>query len=81
MTESSIANHIIERVEAELFRLGGGTVDAVYVRLGRTAGIVRDALRSSFELAKQHTALAASQLVIEDVPGTELLVTAMEMHS
>ncbi len=81
MRESSIARQIIERAEDELFRLGGGTVDAVYVRLGQAADIVRDALRASFELAKQHTALAKSQLVIEDVPGTELLVTAMEMHS
>lgn len=81
MHESSIARHIIERVEDELFRLGGGTVDAVYVRLGRTAGIVRDALRSSFEIAKQHTPLAASRLEIEEVPGTDWLLTAMEMHS
>jgi hydrogenase nickel incorporation protein HypA/HybF len=81
MREWSIAVSIVERVQKELERLGGLTVDAVHVRLGRLAGIVPDTLRRSFLLASEHTELARSQLVIENVAGQDLVVTAVELHS
>ncbi len=81
MREWSIAVGIVEKVQRELERLGGLTVDAVHVRLGRFAGIVPDTLRRAFLLATEHTALARSQLVIENVSGRDLVVTALELHS
>lgn len=81
MREWSIAVGIVERVQQELERLGGLTVDAVHVRLGRLTGIVPDTLRRSFVMATEHTALARSQLVIESVSGRDLVVTAVELHS
>lgn len=81
MREWSIAVGIVEKVQRELERLGGLTVDAVHVRLGRFAGIVPDTLRRSFLLATEHTELARSQLVIESVSGRDLVVTALELHS
>ena len=81
MREWSIAVGIVEKVQRELERLGGLTVDAVHVRLGHFAGIVPDTLRRAFLLATEHTALARSQLVIESVAGRDLVVTALELHS
>lgn len=81
MQEWSVAMGIVERVQQEIERLGGLTVDAVYVRVGQLAGIVPDTLRRSFLMATEHTALAGSQLVIESVSGRDLTVTAVEMHS
>ena len=81
MREWSIAVGIVERVQRELERLGGLTVDAVHIRLGRLAGIVPDTLRRSFVLATEHTALARTQLVIETVSGRDLIVAALELHS
>lgn len=81
MREWSIAMGIVEKVQGELERLGGLTVDAVHVRLGQFAGIVPDTLRRSFVLATEHTALARSELIIESVSGRDLVVTALELHS
>lgn len=81
MREWTIATGIVERVQGELERLGNLTVDAVYVRVGRLAGIVPDTLRRAFLLASEHTPLAGSQLVIENVSGPELVLASVEMHS
>ena len=68
MHEHSIATSIVERVEGEVWRLGGGRVDAVYVRVGALSGIAEDVLRSSFDRAAEATVLQGSRLVIEDMP-------------
>jgi len=81
MREWSVAMGIVEKVQREVERLGGLTVDAVYVRVGKLAGLVPDTLRRSFRLATEHTALAGSELVIESGSGPDLIVTALEMHS
>jgi len=39
------------------------------LKLGSLAGVVKDSLLSSFEIARENTPLGASQLLIEDVPG------------
>jgi Zn finger protein HypA/HybF involved in hydrogenase expression len=81
MREWTVAMGIVERVQGELERLGNLTVDAVYVRVGRLAGIVPDTLRRAFLLAAEHTPLAGSQLVIENVSGQDLVLASVEMHS
>jgi hydrogenase nickel incorporation protein HypA/HybF len=68
MHELSIAMSIIEMVEDEAERLGGRRVTAIHLRVGRLAGIVHDALRSSFAMATEDSALAGTRLVIDDVP-------------
>ncbi len=68
MHELSIALSIVEMVEEETVRLGGRTVEAVHLRVGRLSGIVSTALQASYELACEDTPLAGSRLVIEDVP-------------
>ncbi len=68
MHELSIALSIIEGVEEEALRQGGGRVCAVHLRLGPLAGVVKEALLFSYELACEGTSLQGSSLIIEDVP-------------
>lgn len=67
MHELSIALSILELAEEEGERRGG-RVAAVHVKLGRLSGVVKEALASAFELAREGTQLAQADLVIEEVP-------------
>jgi hydrogenase nickel incorporation protein HypA/HybF len=67
MHELSIAMSIVEMAEEESFERGGARVSAVHLKLGRLAGVVKDALLSSYELACEGTDLEGSRLLIEEV--------------
>jgi hydrogenase nickel incorporation protein HypA/HybF len=69
MHELAIAMSIVELAEEESERRGGLQITAVHLRLGHLAGVVKAALLSSYDLACEHTSLAGSQLVVEEVPG------------
>jgi hydrogenase nickel incorporation protein HypA/HybF len=68
MHELSIAMSILDVVDEEMERHAGARVEAIRVRLGPLSGVDKDALLSAFELAREQTPFAASQLVFEDVP-------------
>jgi hydrogenase nickel incorporation protein HypA/HybF len=67
MHELSIAMSVLEVVEEEAERRGV-TVSAVRLKLGPLAGVIKEALLSAYELAREGTSLAQCQLVIEEVP-------------
>lgn len=67
MHELSVAISIIELAEEEASRRGV-RVDAIHLRLGPLAGVVKEALLSSYEIARENTALAGSRLIIEEMP-------------
>jgi hydrogenase nickel incorporation protein HypA/HybF len=67
MHELSIAMSIIEMAEEEAGKRGGARVNAVHLKLGLLAGVVKDALLSSYELACEGTDLQGSRLVIEEI--------------
>lgn len=69
MHELSIAMSIVEVAEEESARRGGLRITAVHLRLGLLAGIVKDSLLFSYEVACADTALAGSRLVVEEIPG------------
>ena len=69
MHELSIAMSIVEFSEEEAARRGGLRVAAVHLRVGALSGIVKEALISSFEIAREDTLLESSHLEIEVVPG------------
>lgn len=79
MHELSIALSIVDGVAEEAARHGGGPVRAVHLRLGRLSGIVAEALLFSYDVACEGTPLSGSQLRIEEVEGTEMLIVAMEL--
>jgi hydrogenase nickel incorporation protein HypA/HybF len=68
MHELSIAMSIVEMAEEEAERHGQGKVQAVYLRLGLMAGVVKEALLSSYEMACESTPLEGSRLLIEEIP-------------
>ena len=67
MHELSIAMSIVEMAEEEADKRGA-RVNSVHLKLGALAGVVKDALLSSYEMACEGTDLQGSRLVIEDVP-------------
>lgn len=67
MHELSIAMNIVEFAQEEAERLGA-PVRAVHLKLGPMAGIVKEQLMSSYDIACQDTTLQGSRLVIEDMP-------------
>jgi hydrogenase nickel incorporation protein HypA/HybF len=68
MHELSIALSMIEQIEEEKAKHGGGRVETVYVRIGVLSGVDVQALRFAYDLAREGTALAVSRLQIEPIP-------------
>jgi len=67
MHELSIALGIVDVVEEEAGRQGGRVV-AIHLKLGPLSGVVREALESAYELAREGTPLAQAELIVEEVP-------------
>lgn len=67
MHELSIVLSLLDLVEAEAAN-HDGAVATVHLRLGPLSGIVREALVSAYELAREGTVAEGARLVIEDVP-------------
>lgn len=68
MHELSIAISILETAEIEAERLAATGVRAIHLRLGPLSGVVKRALVSAFELAREDSPFASCILVIEDTP-------------
>jgi hydrogenase nickel incorporation protein HypA/HybF len=67
MHELSIALSMIEEIEEQTEKHGGGVVEAVYVRIGVLSGVDPQALRFAYEMASEGTVLEGSRLEIESV--------------
>lgn len=67
MHELSIAASILDVAEEHAARLGA-RVRAIHLRLGPLSGVVKEALLSAYELAREGGPLAGAELVVEDVP-------------
>ena len=80
MHELSVALSLIDLAAEEGSRLGG-RVCAVHVKIGALAGVAKEALAFSYEIACQDSPIAGSQLIIEDGDGRELELVALEIES
>jgi hydrogenase nickel incorporation protein HypA/HybF len=67
MHELSIALSIVDMAADEAQRREV-RVRGIHLRLGPLSGVVKQALLSAYELAREGSALADAQLVIEEVP-------------
>lgn len=67
MHELSIALSLLDLI-AEEAPCHDGRIAAVHLKLGPLSGVVREALASAFELAREGTPEAQVELVVEDVP-------------
>lgn len=79
MHELSIAMSILDIVGEEAERRGNVQVEAIHLRIGALSGVVKEALLSAYELAAEQTPFAQARLIVEDVPGRELQISAMEI--
>jgi hydrogenase nickel incorporation protein HypA/HybF len=68
MHELSIALSILDLAAEEVERRGGGGVAAIHLRLGPLSGVVPEALRSAYELAREQSSTPSAVLVVEEVP-------------
>jgi len=68
--ELSFAMALVEAACEKLATLGAVRVEALHVRLGPLAGIVKEALSFSFDVAAAGTPIAGARLQYEDVPVT-----------
>jgi hydrogenase nickel incorporation protein HypA/HybF len=59
---------ILDLAAEQAQRHGGGRVAAIHLRLGPLSGVVGDALRSAYELARECSPLTGAALIIEEVP-------------
>ena len=67
MHELSIALSLLDVASEEAERLGARVL-GIRLRLGPLSGVVKEALASAYELAREGTAFADARLVIEEVP-------------
>jgi hydrogenase nickel incorporation protein HypA/HybF len=68
MHELSIALSMIEMAAEEAARRGGVRVGAIHLRLGPLAGVFKEALLFSYDVACEGTPLEGSRLVVEETP-------------
>ncbi|HUE02020.1 MAG TPA: hydrogenase maturation nickel metallochaperone HypA [Bryobacteraceae bacterium] len=67
MHELSVAMSLIEAVEEEAER-HEGRVHTIHLKLGPLFGVVKEALVSAFEMAREGTPIAEARLVVEETP-------------
>ncbi|MDQ6826667.1 MAG: hydrogenase maturation nickel metallochaperone HypA [Candidatus Eremiobacteraeota bacterium] len=68
MHEVSIALSLVDGLTEQAAQRGVRKIEAVHVRIGSMAGVVKDSLLFAWELVCADTVAAGSRLVIEDVP-------------
>ncbi len=68
MHELSIAMSLLDAAEEEVERRGNPQLEAIHLRLGPLSGVVKEALLSAYELAREATPFATTRLIIEEVP-------------
>jgi len=88
MHELSIAMSLLDVAAEELERQGGGRVVAIYMKLGPLSGVVKQALCSAYELAREGSGMDDAELVVEEVPivamcgpcgGSRSIASVMEL--
>ena len=68
MHESSIAHSILEIIDEQCAEKGCTAVEALTVRLGRSTGVMPEALQFAFDALKEPTKAKEAKLTIEIVP-------------
>ncbi len=68
MHELSIAVSMVDMAAEEAAKRGDVKVNAIYLKLGKLSGVVKDALLFSYDVVCQGTPLEGSSLIIEEIP-------------
>ena len=68
MHELSIALSILDIAADQAEQNGGGSVAVIHLKLGPLSGVVKEALVSAYDLAREGSPLGNATLMIEEVP-------------
>jgi hydrogenase nickel incorporation protein HypA/HybF len=68
MHELSIAMSVLDLASEELARQGEARAAAIHLRLGPLSGVVKQALLSAFEMAREEHGMGDCKFIVEDVP-------------
>jgi hydrogenase nickel incorporation protein HypA/HybF len=68
--ELSIAVSLVDLASAEADLVAPARVDVLHVRIGVLAGVVRESLLFSFDVAAAGTAIEGARLEIQQIPAT-----------
>lgn len=68
MHELSIAMSILDVAEEQMENHPEARVEAIHIRVGPLSGVVKEALTSAYELAREQTRFSTARLVFEDMP-------------
>jgi hydrogenase nickel incorporation protein HypA/HybF len=68
MHELSIALSILDLASEQAEQHGGGHIVVIHLKLGSLSGVVKEALLSSFQLARAGSPFEECELAIEEVP-------------
>jgi hydrogenase nickel incorporation protein HypA/HybF len=68
MHELSIALSILDLAAEESKRRGGVPISAIHVKIGVLSGVLSEALLSAYELAREGSPFADTQLVVQNEP-------------
>lgn len=79
MHELSIAMSLVEMATEEAEKRGARVV-AMHVKVGLLSGVLKEALMSAYEMASEGSSLEGAPLVIDQPPGRELELVALEME-
>lgn len=79
MHEFSLMQSVREQALAHLQQHRRREVIAITLRIGDAAGVDADALALAFPCVMVGTPLAAAQLTLETVPGSQLQLAALEL--
>jgi hydrogenase nickel incorporation protein HypA/HybF len=79
MHELSIALSLVDVACGKAAALGDIRVDAVFIRIGPLAGVVKESLLFCFDEAAKGSAIEGARLEIADGVGRDLDLTALEV--
>ena len=68
MHELSIAMNILDIASEEFARRQWKEVKVIHLTLGPLSGVAKSALLSAFEIAREQTSMARTELVVEAIP-------------
>ena len=69
MHELSIAMSILDLAEEESQKHGSARILGIHLKLGCLSGVVKEALLSAYQLAREQTPFEETELMIEEVPA------------
>ena len=76
MHELSVAQAVVDEITT---KLGDAEVTMVRLAIGLRSGVVVDSIRFCFDLVTEGTPLAGATLEVQEPPGTDLRIVAVEV--